>query len=543
MEIKSLSVAETKGINSDITPVNLPPDTFSSGINFRCINKSLTSFSGTSNLVTFVNSVNPAKVISIIGSDIVYYVVFGNTSVLISNGISFFDISSTVYDVLADGWDYCDESQVPIFNNPIWYPEYWMPVGSNQVLKPLPFSTTKTWQAANKQANLIRSHKNFLFALGTIEDGTEYNNRFRWSAPADSGGIPYTWDETDLSSIAGTAVLQGNYGRIIEGMTQRDTFVIYSETGTNILTYIGDPLIWKITEFSNTSGILAKNCVVCADNKHYVITQDDIIIHDGTNLSSLLHNRLRMRVKSALASEYSKNSYVLAEFSKKEVWFCIVESGFQRPNIAIIYNWVDDTLALLDIGARFASMVYAPIIFQKVSYVNVNRNYDTIDTTYIELMGNEVSANADWDSQTQAWANNDFRWNYTNSLPVLDGIIGIDPVAKTVSALTVNDFSKDFDTVLVHEDFVFDNLLSVSSVVSMYPIIHCYGEMSIQMGSKYNQGEPTMWQPAVIFNPSQTKKVDIRTTGVYHSWKFSSIGNVPFTLSGFTIYYANNGKR
>jgi len=74
-------------------------------------------------------------------------------------------------------------------------------------------------------------------------------------------------------------------------------------------------------------------------------------------------------------------------------------------------------------------------------------------------------------------------------------------------------------------------------------MIQCTGNMSIQIGSKYNLGAETLWKPAVIYDPSKNKKVDIRSTGVYHSWKFSSIGNTPFGLSGFTLYYANNGQR
>jgi hypothetical protein len=518
----------------------------------------------------FADLTNASKITSVVDSGIIYYVAMGDNGIVAGTGLNFSNISSTTYSVDAADWDYCNENQIPIFNNPAWYPEYWMPIAGAQKLQPLMFSDTDTWQAAGKSANIIRSHKNFLFALGTVESGIELPTTFRWSAPADTGGVPFTWDETDLSTIAGTAVLTGNYGRIVDGLTLRDSFVIYSDGGTNILNYVGGEFIWNVTEFSSTSGILAKNCVVCAEQKHYVITQDDIIVHDGTNLSSLLYNRFRNRVRAALASTHAKNSYVLADHSKKEIWFCIVEATFTYPNLLVIYNWSDDTLALRDIGDKFAGISYSPLIASSVlngwedsmalyssltkkynelanvtsnSYENITMLYSNTDKTWSEMMGNAVGQEPGWDDQPGSWDVNPFHWNYTNDIPILDAIIGINPTTGVVSALTVNDFKDDFNTVVIREDVVFDNLLSVSSIVSMYPIIQCEGQMEIQIGSKYFQGESTQWQPAVIYSPGLSKKVDIRTTGVYHSWKFSSIGNTPFTLSGFTVYYANNGKR
>ena len=153
-----------------------------------------------------------------------------------------------------------------------------------------------------------------------------------------------------------------------------------------------------------------------------------------------------------------------------------------------------------------------------------------------EMIDRKPSKAHGWYTDLRVWRQYSIDWGDWHPTPIT-------MATSIVSALTVNDFSNNFGTEVIREDFIFDNLLSVSSIVSMYPIIQCEGQMEIQIGSKYFQGESTLWQPAVIYNPASSKKVDVRTTGVYHSWKFSSIGNTPFTLSGFTLYYANNGKR
>ncbi len=545
MEIKALTIGETKGLNTDIVPVNLSPDIFSGGNNFRCVRKAVVSFNGKTDLMYFADPITPSKIACVVSSDIAFYVVMGTTSIIASNGTNFYNISSGAYSVTAKNWDFCNDNQVPVFNNPDWYPEYWDPISGSQLLQPLPFSATDTWETALIHANLIRSHKNFLFALGTVEGAVEKPTTFRWSAPADNGSIPFTWDETDLSTIAGVSVLQGNYGRIVDGLTLRDTFVIYSESGISILHYVGGEFIWNVVELSNTYGILAKNCAVYANQRHYVITQDDIIVHDGTNVVSLLHNRMRVRVRAALGSTHAKNAYVLSDYSKKEVWFCIVEASFTLPNLAVIYNWEDDTFSIRDLGSNFSSMIYAPLISStvQIGWNTITSEYDTATGSWANMIGNSAGQEPAWDDQAGEWELSPFNWNYVNDIPILGAIIGINPANSIVSALTIDDGSADLDATLLHEDFVFDNMLSVSTIVSLYPMIQCNGQMSIQVGSKYNLGADTMWKPAVIYDPSKSKKVDIRSTGVYHSWKFSSIGNTPFGLSGFTFYYANNGQR
>ena len=67
--------------------------------------------------------------------------------------------------------------------------------------------------------------------------------------------------------------------------------------------------------------------------------------------------------------------------------------------------------------------------------------------------------------------------------------------------------------------------------------------MSIQFGSQDYPGAPVRWKPAVVFNPSTDRKIDIRTTGELHAWRFQSIGKIAWKLSGFTIEFERAGVR
>ena len=71
----------------------------------------------------------------------------------------------------------------------------------------------------------------------------------------------------------------------------------------------------------------------------------------------------------------------------------------------------------------------------------------------------------------------------------------------------------------------------------------CSGEVNIRMGASLSPKQGVQWKQAQVFNPSTMRKLDIRTTGPYHSWKIESVGNTPFTLSGMDIVYEVNGAR
>jgi len=91
----------------------------------------------------------------------------------------------------------------------------------------------------------MRSHKQFLFALGLNEGGTIIPDGVRWSSPADITGIPETWDELDTTNFAGITTLGGDGGNIIDGVSLRDSFVVYRESGITVFDYVGGQFVWK----------------------------------------------------------------------------------------------------------------------------------------------------------------------------------------------------------------------------------------------------------------------------------------------------------
>ena len=228
------------------------------------------------------------------------------------------------------------------------------------MLQPLQFDASNTWAAKGYRCQVMRSHKNFLFAMNLQEGAVELPNAYRWSHPADINGLPASWDETDTAYIAGKDQIGGDKGAIIDGLSLRDAFCIYSESGVSILDYTGGEFIWRLRELSFTTGLFAKNCVVEVKGSHFFLADGDIVTNNGSTLDSIVHNVLRKRLNAKANSTYYDRSFVARNDTLKEIWFCVPEDDSVYPSTAYIYNWKDNSWSIRDLPEGLPSATFGP---------------------------------------------------------------------------------------------------------------------------------------------------------------------------------------
>jgi hypothetical protein len=115
---------------------------------------------------------------------------------------------------------------------------------------------------------------------------------------------------------------------------------IYKERSIWKMNFIGGIFIFQFDTFLADVGILAPRCV-CMDitgTKHVVVTQDDIIIHNGNSTESILTDRQRVSLFGALNREAASTSFLFTNKTKDEIWFCFPETGQPQPSRALIWN-------------------------------------------------------------------------------------------------------------------------------------------------------------------------------------------------------------
>jgi hypothetical protein len=514
-----ISATGSKGLNADVSAHELAPENFSDGNNFKINFDHVSSFSGTTLLTTPVDNSGAGYIDAVKTGDNLYYVTLGFDMAQVYDGANWNDITST--DLAANPLDPADAltynscrlGRIPIYNNFAHYPEYWSPQSTTQILQPLEFSPGVTWKARGIKAKIIRAHKDFLFAIGIQDGATEYPLAYRWSHPADANGLPYTWDESDPAALAGLSAIGGSGGNLVDGLTLRDSFVIYSESAINILDYTGDEFVWRRSELSKSFGLAAANCVVEVMGKHYFLSDSDVLMTDGNSISSILSGRVRSKFAADLSSQYFTRSFLVADTGEKEIWVCYPSQDSTYPNTALIYNWETQSVAFRDIAPSMTSMAYSNVLRQSYTWANADYTWNT-----------------------------DKRWNLDPASPFAKTLVGITPTTSSVYTLE-DDKSVDSNSSIERLGLILGSQIDSTTIVAIYPKIACQGQVRIQLGSMDEAGGTIRWKPYDTYTPLTQRKVERRTTGKLHCFRIESVGSEKFDYSGMDIEYELDGLR
>lgn len=523
-EILELDNLAANSPNFDIEPYLLEPDVFSYAKNYLIRDNRYRSFNG-EKVITSNNATNVAYVDFIQKSETEYYFLLGGrASVYIYSTLGFASIGhvsgypNTVG--FEDTWEGCKLGYLPIITSIEHFPEYWTTTPITQTMQDLPFSATQTWRQKGYTCRIMRSHLNFLFALGLKEGSTEYPNAYRWSHPADTGSLPFSWDELDTSTIASKEFLDDEY--IIDGCSLRNEFAIYTNRGIHILTFRGDsdtPFVRR--KLSTTQNLITSKCVVEVLGANYFLSNNDIMLNDGTNIRSLLDKRFKTFLRDSLSQDNFKNCYAVVNGNTKEVWFYIVQKTFTYPNIAIVINYVDNNVSMRSVNGAKPHACYGLI--------------ESVPTSALT-----------WDAENvETWNSNSQPWYDTLSSPFEFGVINVSTNGGLDSPDRLENFAitGSYDTVLERTYVQLDDTQTVTTIVRVTPKIKSNGTVLIEIGSHNHYNSPVRWKSGIIFNPNVQRKVDIRTTGELHAWRISSVGSTYFEFYGFEVVYEKAGER
>lgn len=247
----------------------------------------------------------------------------------------------------------------------------------------------------NWKCERVRAFNNRLFALNMREANasgvvTHYPLRLRWSNFAKENAAPSLWDDLaynrDLNSdlaagitgqvealedgYAGYIDLADSNGNLMEMLPLKDYLFVYTE----FETYVGSPtmnsyqpLMWK--KLFNDSGILAPECVCEVEGGHFVVTQNDIILHNGTSKKSLASNRVKDKIINEVCQVNPLATKVHLHQDKKEVWILYVGPGQEKDSWACtkaaVWNYEYDTWSFRTIPFSYCIGLVDPPTLEK----------------------------------------------------------------------------------------------------------------------------------------------------------------------------------
>lgn len=331
------------GVIQDEPGYQIPPEGWTLGQNVRYIANGIEMLPGWSptlgtNPRTSVDT--PMALMYISSASQPWWLWASLTHIYVFDGVNDTDITRAVGGnyaaVDAKSWNNTIFQGIPVFNDGVDKPQFWATYSSGTKMQDL-----TNWPASFS-SRVVRSFLSYMFALNNTTSGVNLPHQVRWSSGAVPGSLPSTWDYTDPTNDAGTVQLPDvASGRILDGQQLSGQFFIYKEASTWRVQFIGSPFVFSFHSFMENTGILATRCLAVTSDglKHVVVTQDDMIVHNGISAESLLSKRMRRYLFNRIDSNNFDTSFMFSNPVYDEMWFCYPSSGQIEPDSALIWNY------------------------------------------------------------------------------------------------------------------------------------------------------------------------------------------------------------
>lgn len=377
------------GVIKDLSAHELPPQAWADARNVRFIDGSAQQFYGYGQVYGAPAAV-PLHVLQLnIGADVHWLYASANRihDVSVTNGIATHRNvtrqaagADVPYKAVPNAWTSTTLSGIPILNNGIDPPQRWDLGAASR------FQTLDAWPAG-MTCKSLRAFGPFLVALNVTKNGTALQYMVKWSSPADPGGVPVTWNEADATQDAGEFDLAEGGDYIVDGLQLGSSFMIYKQRSIWRMDQSFNSYVFSFRKVLGTSGAMNRNCIVELDGLHFVLTNSDVIVHDGQSSNSVLDHVSRRALFAEIDTAYVDRCFVFKNPFFNEVYVCYAAIGSTVPNRALVWNYVDKTVTFRDMP-------------------NVNHAaFGSVDNSLGDSWSSDSAA---WDSDLTPWNGPDF---------------------------------------------------------------------------------------------------------------------------------------
>lgn len=516
VEIDSLA---SIGVIHDVEDYMLPPEAWTLADNMRFQDTGVERLIGKEQ-VFGTPTVAPHFLMPVTNASQIFWIYMSLLKAYVYDGSSHINITNAGGDYAASNsrdWNGTILGGVPILTNGADEPQYWgLNTGS-------PFADLTNWTAGDS-CRIIRAFGPYLMAFDVTLSGTRYPHLVKWSHPADPGSLPSSWDHTDATKDAGQFDLPDtNAGIILDAQPLSGLMFVYKESSTWQCRLIGGRFVFEAKQRWYTSGILAPRSVAAtADGrKHVVCTQDDVIIHDGNNIESVLDKRFKKYLFNQIDTANYMNCFMFTNPFRNEIWFCYPQSGSTNPDRALIIAYKE---------GRSGAISEADIDFRHAAAGNIE---SAADTTWSGVTGT-------WGTITGPWSTNLRRQLLvanTDDTKIQRIDTGTDNDGATITGTLQRTGLAVIGRTRTGEWIVdFDRRKQVNRVW----IKASGGPINVRLGVQTTPGGSVTWTNSKSFDPSTDKYLDFTISGSAISIEFSA--SVFFRIMGYKLQGARIGE-
>lgn len=338
----------------------------------------------------------------------------------------------------------------------------------------------------------------------------------KWSHPADPGSFPVSWDHTNPAFDAGELDIAEGADPIVDGLQLRDSFIVYKESSIWRMDYTGGPFVFRLSKVLGSSGALNRNCIVEVDGVHVVLTNQDVIVHDGQTATSVLDKQTRRFLFQQIDQPSMDKAFVFKNTFFNEVYVCFPQIGSSVCDRAMVWNYKDKTVTFRDMP-NVHHAAFGPV---------------------------DESGTTTWSADTDAWASDLSVWNGGGLVPNTARVL----FASDNGKLYLLDASAYFDGVppsskLERRGLVFDKPEFIKTVREIRPRIK--GEngatVLIKVGSSDDPNADPAYQATMTHTIGTTVANYCLVSGRYIAIRFESGTAAQWRLESYDVDVAGSG--
>lgn len=404
------------------------------------------------------------------------------------------------------------------------------------------YENLPNWDPGDR-ARVMRAYKDQLIALGVTKGGAYYPTMVKWSDFARFNEAPASWDPTLTTNSAGENIVNEMQHEIVDGLSLRDSFIIYCSGSVWSMDYNGGDLLYNFRKLFDDKGIINPNCAVQVDGLHYVFDRNDIYVHDGVSPRSIADDKAKTFIFDALIFSKSNLCFVQHDAKLTEVRFNYPSGdklvGFRNPttgcNRQAVFNYSNGTWTYYDVpnvtGHCKAAIISGP-------------SWEDDQTLTWDAAGGQwLSSEGDLDRHVLMVGRADANMGLSASR-----IYGIDLISGGRLALPV-----ELETVKpaflertgIDLDSTGKNLTQYVHLQAIWPQMSAQfpAETYWQFGANDFVNDEPYWSLETSFDPRTETKIDIREAGKYLGYRFGCSGIGDFQLTGFDVQLVTRGRR
>lgn len=422
--------------------------------------------------------------------------------------------TSNTYDVTPSGglqsitnpWELSSAilNGVPVFTNGLDTPQYWDGDSSSD------FADLPNFPAGTVCKSMA-AYKFHLFALDIDGPGGQFEDQILWSNAAEPGAVPDTWTPA-ANNQAGDAILGDTPGPVLMALPLRGTLIVYKRSSMYPIDYLGGNEVFAIgPPLFSSSGVLTRHGACDINGQHFVVTDGDVILTDGTNRRSVAHGRMKDALFQQLDQDNYENLFCVYHRAKNEVWVCFPESGEQFCTKAFVYDVSNDAYG--------------------------ERDLPQVKAAAVGLVNDTAISDA-WDDDSGVWDDDTSKWNEANySYATESLVLGFGTTAQQQDT--------EDNTAPASSVGKYDMTLGRPERVKFVKRVHArlapgFGTVYVRVGGRMTANDSISWYAEQTLTEPEDY-INCLVMGKYISVEVRSEDSDIWQLTGFDFEYEDRG--